>query len=301
LLLLAASCGESSSDTGTGADPNAGVTGGSASASGGSAGLTATGGSAGVESGAGAGGAEAGAGGDAGIPPQPPECADYVGRVTTLEAAHTPREDLVAELLALDHAAPDSGVAPWPEYERIAAELEALRAAHPDVTALFYEQRPNIIPFPEYESWAAIRLTFTEAGARQVAAGTYTAWDCPNALYRVTEIDQESDEIVTLVFEGYYKLPLILEDYATLPEVAEAQIPANVFWTSDACVDLGDEGSTYLFLNGLGDCPAGCTGREFWGFRVSDTTDVEYLGYVGEDDETPDWWTEAERCREFLW
>lgn len=51
--------------------------------------------------------------------------------------------------------------------------------------------------------------------------------------------------------------------------------------------------SRYLFRQGRGDCPAGCTENDFWYFKVTGNQ-VTYLGHWRRLAPLPDWWDEAQ-------
>jgi len=55
-----------------------------------------------------------------------------------------------------------------------------------------------------------------------------------------------------------------------------------------------EDGMTYLFRKGEGDCLAGCIDSYFWYFRVNDAGVIEYVGtYKLRDVPEPSWWAEA--------
>jgi hypothetical protein len=183
-----------------------------------------------------------------------------------------------------------------------------MQEAHPEVPALFYDQSPYIFPIPQWGDWNRVRVTFTEVGQDQIRAGSYDAWACLNWWYRVSEIDTEYISLswVDLTFDGYYNLPLVLEEYAALAEVQGVRVLPWGLHATDICISFAGEVSTYLFWHGLGDCPSGCTDEEYWGFRVGSAEAlagsagapsregpheriVEYLGFVAEGEPDAEW------------
>jgi len=95
-----------------------------------------------------------------------------------------------------------------------------------------------------------------------VQAGTYTNWDCPNALYGVTS--KEVSSFVLLHFGHRFNAPMLAADYQTLAHVQSAE--GNGFTDSDdLCVSIENEITYhYIFDAGGGDCPAGCTTHDYW-------------------------------------
>jgi len=266
LSLAVGACG-GSTDSGS---PNSGGAGGS--------------GGAGATGGSGGGGAIGGGGGTSGA------CAGFVPKASADEVAKTPRADEAAEVLAIETS--NEFVAPDALYQRIVGELAAIGAAEPVVA--------GIGPFSSMSSNSII-LGLSAAGYQSYQSGTYTAWDCPNQAYGMTQIqDVGSLQYVTIAFgQKRYNTPLLAAEYASLPEVTSVEPNMLVGDGPDVCLEVQGDTHFYIFDKAGGDCPAGCTEHAYYGFEVSAAGQVKSLGTFDPALPTPEpaWFTSLTDCR----
>lgn len=222
----------------------------------------------------------------------PPDCSDYMGRATPEQTAMTPLADPEAELLAIE--ASGEIVAAPALHDRIAAELAAIRADAPGLAAI--EAWPSWSP-------SSIVVSLDEEGAAAQAAGTYHAWDCPNALYHVIEVEPGGlFGSITLRFAGLYDVQQVIEDYLVVEHVVHAEIDGAIGDASDVCLSIAGELHTYIFDDARGDCPAGCTEHVYTGFTVAPDGTITALGSF--DPEltmpAPAWFEDADTCTAWL-
>jgi len=278
------SAGGSGGATGGNTTGGAGAGGSSGQAAG-----TGGAGGAGASSGAGSGGAAtggAGAGGvstggsagDAGAPAGGAGCDDYEGLATPEEVATTPRADAEVEILAL--RAGDVLLAPDDVVARIGRDLAAIRADYTDVATI----TPRLRASP-----SSVLVLFDDDTVDDVEADSYTAWDCPNALYRATDISEPRFGGVTITFEGRFEPEILGTEYAKLPGVTNAGASPSIGGGNDISIDVVGESYHWVFIQGSGDCQAGCINHDYWGFTTNADGDITDEGTSVDDSISQDW------------
>ena len=75
-----------------------------------------------------------------------------------------------------------------------------------------------------------------------------------------------------------YYIPALLTMFKTYPFIVGAEQSGTVGDASDIEYTLSGNGADINFVNKSGDCPAGCTIRHGWKYRVSLDYKVTYLG-----------------------
>jgi hypothetical protein len=215
------------------------------------------------------------------------------------ELGVTPRADENLELLALAHS--DGIVADQASYERVVHDVTAIRELEPLVAKIAYFARN-----PEN----VLELYVAADTQRDMQSGAYSAWDCLNASYRVTNAEygepRHDEAIVVLTFEGRYDFETLGAVYAKLPGVLRAE-PSYVGGDGPT-ICLTPESNTwhYVFDEAGGDCPAGCTDHFYYHFTTSSDGRIEALEtsqQVDSDSEPynpPSWVTQyasPEACR----
>lgn len=227
-----------------------------------------------------------------GGPVSPPDCRGYVGQATPEQTAMTPRADAEAELLAIE--ASGEIVAPQPLYDRVGAELAAIRADEPTLVAIV--ARPSWPP-------SSVDVTLDEEGRAAYDAGTFDAWDCPNALYHATAVEDGFLGSLVVRFSGRYDVQQVLVDYEAVEHVVSAE-PELVGGDDgpDVCLSIAGELHTYVFDDARGDCPAGCTEHLYTGFTVDLEGTITALGSFdpAEPVTPPAWLEDAESCTTWL-
>jgi len=155
-----------------------------------------------------------------------PDCSNYVAQAESSEVAQTPRANERAEILALE--ASSSLVAPQALYERVAAEIDAIFSAEP---VLRMCKPLSEVPIDD------VRVDFTEAGWKKVAAGHFHAWDCANATYGGTPALNSQWHTANVTFgDKVYRGALLEAEYDALPE-ASASRDTYFYDDRDACLE----------------------------------------------------------------
>ena len=280
MFLAAAGCGgEATSGTGgsggTTGSGGTGGTGGQTSTGGTGTGGTGTGGVT-TTGGGGTGGAGA--------------CAGYEGQASLAEIAASPFPNKEAEILAIE--ASGALVGPKHVYDRVLADLQAIRAANPVLQ--------NVAAMP---SWTADELLvgFDAAGLAAVQAGTYAGWDCANAWYGVTSYDAGSTYAL-VQFGHRFHIDLLGQEYAMFPNVTSAEPNGFVGDGNDVCVSIAnDKTYSYVFDQGSGDCPAGCINHDYKGFQTDGQPGgITSLGAFSNQNPAPAWFTALSACTKWL-
>jgi hypothetical protein len=202
----------------------------------------------------------------------------------------TPRSDAEAELLALE--ATGAIVAPQDVYERVGGELARIRQAHDELAQL--TARPSWIP-------ENVLMGFDRQGAAAVRRGSYDAWDGLNRRFGVKEIEV-FDDFVALTFEGRFYGPLVADEYARLPNVRYAEPNFTVGDGDDVCLEIDGDTHFFVFVEGEGDCLAGCLHHAYWGFAVDAAGQIAALGTWMDEPEgsMPEWLESLTACRGWL-
>lgn len=221
----------------------------------------------------------------------PPDCSDYVGQATPEQTAMTPRAEPEAELLAIE--ASGEIVAPQPLYERVVAELAAIRADTPGLVAI--EARPSWPP-------SSVDVTLDEEGRAAYDAGTFDAWDCPNELYHATAIEDGFLGSLIVRFDGLYDVQQVFADYEAVEHVVSVEPELVGGDGPDVCLSIEGELHTYIFDDAGGDCPAGCTEHAYTGFTVALDGTITALGSFDPalPMPAPAWFEDAVSCTMWL-
>ena len=184
-------------------------------------------------------------------------------------------------------------VAPQHVYERVLADLAAIRAMQPAVQ--------NISAMG---SWSPSQMLvgLDAAGMAAVQAGTYTDWDCANAHYGLSMKEVQSF-YVKLAFSHRFNIPLLASEYAMFANVEYAEPDGLIGDGNDVCVSVeGDKKYSYVFDAGSGDCQAGCIQHTYWGFSTEGSPPVvTVLGtFSNQDPQTPAWFGALGACTAWL-
>ncbi len=220
-------------------------------------------------------------------------CDGFRGQATVAEIGLVPFTDPEAEVLAIEASA--KLVAPRHVYERILADLALIRARNAPLR--------NLVACP---SWVPdeLILDFDAEGLTAIQAGTYTDWNCPNALYGVTS-KEDGSSFTLLRFGRRFNTPLLAAAYQALAHVRFAEANAIAGDSDDICVSIEKETTYhYIFDAGSGACPAGCTHHEYWGFTTTKDAPgaVAPLGTFSRDspDPPPAWFAALPNCTKWL-
>ena len=135
------------------------------------------------------------------------------GQGSAAEIAATPRVDTELESLAL--VLGDRVAARQATYDRLVADVTAIRTAHPELAGAGFS--------PAYDPTTLI-LSLTPEAAAAARAGTYHEWDCLNDWYgavNVRTLDPLNVAFVT--FRGLLRTDLLVPEYEALPGVVLAE------------------------------------------------------------------------------
>lgn len=200
----------------------------------------------------------------------------------------TPEDEAEAELIALclsgDLVASDE------LYHRVLRNLASIRSTFGGKF-----EPINLIRFTAPWVAGCLIVGFDDKTAEKVASGEYNAWDELNKSYQVTKIDTNIINATVLYFKDRLHPRRLSELYRDLPGVRYTE-------PNHLCGDFSNiypketqQGITYLFRKGWGDCPAGCIYNEYWYFIVYEWKHTIFIGHwipnqsLGE----PYWWNEA--------
>ncbi|MEO8505981.1 MAG: hypothetical protein ABI609_18945 [Acidobacteriota bacterium] len=169
------------------------------------------------------------------------------GSGSAADLSATPREDEQAELIALflDREA----AARQSTYDRVRADLAAIRTAHPALSAYSF--------LPKFDTQSLI-VTVTPAAFQDITNHNYPWWDCLNAWYDLTSI-----EPLGIGNIGYYEvpkfskrlfIPVVANDYHYAPGVlgtgTNTLIRLPEFPYQDLCATRHDDDEIAYFFYG---------------------------------------------------
>lgn len=207
------------------------------------------------------------------------QCPTPLG--TAEEVARTPRADTNLELLAL---ALDAGqlTATQATYERVVADVGAIRASAPSLASLEY-RGPH--------DGRSMLISFGERATEALGAGTYSAWDCLLEAYRVEiqpVIDVFGGYAPMISLGGIFDLPRVAELFGQLPD-ATAEISLNTE-VRTLCAAREGERFAYVVDRTNGSCRSSCSGSARY-FASDAAGEIALLDiWVASDDEpAPDW------------
>jgi hypothetical protein len=209
---------------------------------------------------------------------------------TAEELALTPRQDEGLELLALS-LEPGNITASQATYDRVTADVAAIRALAPELAEIGYGAASDS---------QSVILHFTDVGAQALAAGEYSAWQCLNDFYRVSDtqtFDLSGDTWAILVFDGVYDIALLAELYARLPGVVSAEVNATAGDGPTLCAARDGDRYEYVVDDAGGDCPSGCTEHDAHHFESDAAGQVAALEVWNSEDgqPAPEWFVDL--CR----
>ena len=156
--------------------------------------------------------------------PTAPSC----GHGNRADILASPRSDPTAEALALvlgNNVAADEAL-----YQRLHADLEAIRASDPEVADLTFW---NVVWGPSQ----GVLVGFSPQAWPAVQAGTYHDWDCLDAWYRGSVAHVFSSiRYVSIHFAGSLRWNHVPPDYRALPGVVAAEMDAMAYAGCEGCL-----------------------------------------------------------------
>lgn len=171
--------------------------------------------------------------------------------------ASTPRADADAEIVAT--LAAGTLTAPDALYARVVDDLGAIRAHDPSLETVHARW-----PFG-----TGIYVSFDEAGTAEYQAGTYDDWDCVNARHEGVPRESGLEDTAYIDFgDDRLNQSRLTSVYTDLAHVIVVEADLAIGDGSTICLQPGETDNRYLFAEGGGDCPAGCTEWRYWVYRV---------------------------------
>ncbi|MFH1756265.1 MAG: hypothetical protein ABIA59_11255 [Candidatus Latescibacterota bacterium] len=187
--------------------------------------------------------------------------------------------------------------APEELYLTIRDDLAQIRSAYhsgiPEVAITFF---PPWVP-------GMLLLGVTDDAKRQIRLGIYHDLDSLNTLYHLADMDtsrlgRSSSNSISLIFKGRLHPGVLSAQYGLIPSLIYAEPNGWIGDWSNVYPWITDEGMTYLFRKGEGDCPAGCIDSYFWYFKITDAG-IDYIGsWESGAPPEPHWWMEAKQAYE---
>lgn len=145
---------------------------------------------------------------------------------------------------------------------------------------------------------SGISITFDASTWNAFRGGSYHAWDELFGRFGTPRIQVlETVKELFLYFDERYHPQRLADLFRALPGVVRCGALGLLGDYSNVYASVLREPRRYLFMEGSGDCPAGCTKRHFVYFRFVG----DHLTFVGSYDgfqrPPPAWWPEAEPLR----
>jgi hypothetical protein len=171
------------------------------------------------------------------------------------DLAATPRADENLEFLALV-LEPDAVVVSQATYERVVADVAAIRALVPELAPIEY--RP---PHDGRSAW----ISFGSIAVDVWAMGAFSGLDCLNealgATYRPA-FDNFDFYYRPVSLRGIHNMPLVAQLYSQLPDIAAGELTGGPGDGPTWCV--GRDGSDYEYVidQAMGGCSSGCQEHE---------------------------------------
>ena len=228
----------------------------------------------------------------AGVAHTPPSeagtvCARLARTGTRDQMRLSPRDNVDAERIALRTT--DALIAPEDRYQRVVADLAAIRAvaSDPGATGTFHSFGTH-----------SLILSVTPEIVAAITAGRYTALDCLHEWYGGRRVNVlKALDMVIVGFTPLYHPRRIAEAYVQHPDVLGADPDTMSGGGDDITLCNESFGGThrYLFHKGSGDCPAGCIDWAYRGYEVTEDGKVTRLApwkrSSGVEGVTPQWVT----------
>ena len=216
--------------------------------------------------------------GDTGPAPDASACQG-LGHGTPAQIASTPRSNATLELLALTLT--KEVVAPQSIYDRVTRDVAKIKMQNSSLSNITY--RPG-------HDGKTLLLQTTPKTTGEIKNGTYTAWDCLNQHYVYQSHDVLSfGNNVELELEGRYNMSTVGSDYAALPGIKAAEPNRSIGDGSTICADRNGDIYHYVFVQGWGDCPAGCIHHNYWYYTVDASGQVTKKGQAMDPAQPPSW------------
>ena len=204
----------------------------------------------------------------------------------------TPRANEEAEDIALWLA--DELIAPEYLYNIVDSTLTILEEQFSDSIPVVASSCYNLPWLP-----SCLVIGFHPESVQEIRDNNFHILDSLNNMYRLIEMDTNLLVINTsvLYFQGRLHSERLNEIYST--ESCFRYIELNIYFGgvySRYAMEI-ENGISFLYREGYGDCPSGCSGYQYWYFRVQNNI-PEFVGtFHTNEDPIPDWWEEAKYAK----
>jgi hypothetical protein len=202
------------------------------------------------------------------------------------DLAATPRADENLELLALA-VEPDAVVASQANYERVVADVAAIRALVPELAPIEY--RPS-------HDGRSVALSFGDAAVDAWAMGAFSGLDCLNEALGATFnplFDNFDLFYRQVTLRGIHNMPRVAQLYDQLPGINAPEISGGPRDGPTWCI--GRNGSDYQYVIdwAMGGCSSECQEHEAHRFAsgaAGEATPLE-VWRSAEGEPPPAWYT----------
>jgi len=203
-----------------------------------------------------------------------PRCGRSPLHGTKAQMKATPRPNRRAEELALRTT--DALVAPMGRYQRIVADLAAIRTA--DGRSGTHRVKPSF-------GTSTLIIELPPAQMKLAQKGTYQGLDCLNEWYggRIHNA-LTAMGMIFVRFPGVYHPIRLLESYREHPDPLLIEADTIAGSGDDIRLCNAEFGGVhrYIFQKGSGDCLSGCIEMVYWGYDVTPKGKVTRLAsWVG--------------------
>jgi hypothetical protein len=203
------------------------------------------------------------------------------------DLAATPRADENLEFLALAVEPPDAVVVSQANYERVIADVAAIRALMPDLAAIEYR--------PPHDG-RSVSLSFSDAAVDAWGTGAFAGLHCLDDALGATyspAFDNFDFFYRQVSLRGIHDMPRVAELYEQLPGVGADQLVGGPGDGPTWCIGRNGADYEYVIDSAMGGCSSGCQQHEAHRFSSSaagDATALEVWRSV-EGEPPPAWYT----------
>jgi len=179
-------------------------------------------------------------------------CPEPFGNAEDLAA--TPRADENLESLALV-VEPDRVVASQANYERVVADVAAIRALVPGLAPIEFR--------PSHDS-RNVHISITDPGLEAWGMGAFCGMDRLNEALGATVDATDNWDLIAprLVLRGIYNMPRVEQLYEQLPGINDAAIFEGPADGPTWCIARDGAEYEYVVDRATGDCSSGCQAHE---------------------------------------
>jgi hypothetical protein len=200
-----------------------------------------------------------------------------ISDAVSAEVEARPNRDAAIEGLGLTLT--DAMVVPDALYQRLARDIEAIKARNADLAAIDHRH--------EFDPTSLLVEAADEATMEAIRDGDYNAWDCMESDHGQSRVHHMFGNHFEVRFDRAYDMRQLGELYTRLPGIVHTNLNLNVGDGSTITVERSGQTHTYRFARKWGDCPSGCINSLIWEYRVGPDGAVEQLSEPDKDAPAP--------------